>query len=433
MQPSIFNFLIFGWLFGAPGCQALELSNVYALRQLGSRSELSSVLVGKRRDRRQLELQHANDLRALESLKKQHAELDSQLLKVSSDAEKKQIKLEKLSLKDRISKLVISSSTSTPVAPSSTALLGEGASGKVFLGTCVQTAQIVAVKTVSPSSQQGLLKEYFVLQRLSSEPVGFTRPHYYGSQSINGVSVFALVMDMLGPSAEALLFSTTLGTGGFSPFTTLHIARDVLLRLEALSRQNLVHGDLHLGNLLLGANAASNKTVHLIDFGRTTVYPQLPRGAFRGVFDSRSDESWLPSLPFASADVLAGRTPRPKDDLESLLFSLACLSAGACPDWGQARADAVSGKRNYAISDLLTCNGQSSPHPLVESVLLRIQAQIRADSTAIDFHSLIACVDQARAELPPQQLLDWELAGIHWTSTDGALINDKYQAEGDKI
>jgi len=87
----------------------------------------------------------------------------------------------------------------------------------------------------------------------------------------------------------------------------------------------------------------------------------------------------------------------------------------------------------YSISDcsLLTCNGQSSPHPLVESLLLRIQAQLRAESTAIDFPSLIAWVDQARAELP-QQLLDWESAGIHWTSSDGALINDKY-AQGNTV
>ena len=417
--------LLINLLLGLLGLSlGLELSKVYALRQLGSRSELSSVLVGKRRDRRQLEVQRVNELRTLDAIKKQHAALDSQLLKTTNDAEKKQIKLEKLALKDRISKLVVSSSSSTST-PAPAPVLGEGASGKVFLGTCVQTSQIVAVKTVSPSSQKGLLKEYFVLQRLTSEPVGFTRVHYYGSQSINGAAVFALVMDMLGPSAEALLFSTTLGTGGFSPFTTLHIAREALLRLQALTRQNLVHGDLHLGNLLLGASAVSNKTVHLIDFGRTTVYPQLPRGAFRGVFEAPPDDSWLPSLPFASADVLAGRTPRPKDDLESLLFSLACLSAGACPDWGPARADAVAAKRQYSISDLLTCNGQSSPHPLVESLLLRIQAQLRAESTAIDFSSLIACVDEARAELP-NQLFDWESAGIHWTSSDGALINDKY-------
>jgi len=297
---------------------AFELTRVYELgRQLGT--------IGKRRDRRQLEIAKISNLKKIESLKKQHAALDVLLNQASSDVERKRLKADKLALKDKIKILTEEAAARSGDPDSESALLGAGASGQVFHGTNSLTKQRVAIKTaVSEAKQEELRREYLVMEKLSNEPWGFPRPHLFTHQILsNDQRAAVLVMDLLGPSVESLLFSTHLGTRGFSATTVLHIARDAIKRLKTLDSHGLVHSDVHPGNLLLGRTAQSNRTVHLIDFGRTRLSAPAAPGSFRGVFD-HADPTHLPSLLFAS-DVFAGRAPRHRDDLESLLFSLARL------------------------------------------------------------------------------------------------------------
>jgi serine/threonine protein kinase len=411
-----------------------------------------------------VEVTKVNNQKKLESLKKKHVALDNLLRQASTDAEVRKIKGQKLSIKDQLTQLasVVASAdaaaAATRAAVGAAEVLGAGTSGKVFHGTHSLTRQTVAVKTAVDAAQQAdLRREFLVLEKLSNEPLGFTRPHFFGHQVVAGQKCSVLVMDLLGPSVEALLFAHTLGTAGFSPPTVLQIARESIKRLETLHRHGLCHSDVHPGNLLLGAGPTNNRTVHLIDFGRARPSSAVPRGSFRGAFDSLysspspssssssfashpatdSTETALPSLLFASSDVLAGRSPRPRDDLESLLFCLASLSAGSVPEgyWGRSRAEAVRAKAGqaYSVRELLhgSRSGDSSSTSstdAVERLLESIRIQVRRCSLGtgeVDYSALLAQID---AELggPGCPVLDWEAAGLHWDEHSGHIESNNY-------
>jgi len=247
-----------------------------------------------------------------------------------------------------------------------------------------------------------LQAEYHALQRLSNKP-GFPRALYFGQQEVpDGLSDFdaatkpakvdktsslspssstpraVLVMDVLGPSLERLLNETTLGTGdprhrssllaeskcssrqnvadeglnllwgagGLSPGTVIALSTQMIDRLESLSSCGIVHGDIQLGNFLMGKDGPHHRrTVHLIDFGlsastRPSKGPSSPpcldpastssTGRYdsncsdppaggRGVLSGRVSGT----LDFSSSHVLQGLPPRPQDDLESLAYCLA--------------------------------------------------------------------------------------------------------------
>jgi hypothetical protein len=127
-------------------------------------------------------------------------------------------------------------------------------------------------------------------------------------------------------------------------------------------------------------------------------------------------------LLFASSDVLAGRAPRHRDDLESLLFSRASLSTGTVPEdyWGRSRAEVVRAKAGqcYSVRELLSLGGGHDASA-VERVLELIKAEVKhrsGDGGRCGYDALLAAIDE---ELGPggikkKLLLDWEASGISW-------------------
>ena len=352
-----------------------KLESLFSLRRIDTisadtlRSTDSSLIVGKKRDRRCLDWAITNIDRRLSYLKSQHKILDDKLIKdrnFLSLVETKQLKMAKLNFKDEIMKLTIvknasAADTSTKV-PSSTGdslLLGSGSFAKVLHGTNIITQQTVAIKTSNLESFNDLWKEYLVLERLKND-FGFPHSYYFGKQNILQYGPMAvLVMDLLGPSIESLLFSTTLGTSGFSSLTVLRIAHDLVNRLQSLQRHNIVHNDIHPGNILMGNCGASNNTCFLVDFGRATL--SLPsqdhanvdmQKMFRGALKSSIDAT-VPlqgrynatgtgtgtgttsiagsvrrsygTIGFSSANSLLGTKLTTLDDLESVVYTLSYL------------------------------------------------------------------------------------------------------------
>jgi hypothetical protein len=138
-------------------------------------------------------------------------------------------------------------------------------------------------------------------------------------------------------------------------------------------------------------------------------------------------------LLFASSDVLAGRAPRHRDDLESLLFSLASLSTGTVPEdyWGRSRAEVVRAKAGqcYSVRELLSLGGGHDASA-VERVLELIKAEVKhgsGEGGRCGYDALLAAVDE---ELAPgaskghAHLLDWEAGGICWD--EAAHITSPY-------
>ena len=63
-----------------------------------------------------------------------------------------------------------------------------------------------------------------------------------------------------------------LGSGGLSPGTVIGLATQMIDRLESLSSCGIVHGDIQLGNFLMGKDGPHHRrTVHLIDFGLSSL------------------------------------------------------------------------------------------------------------------------------------------------------------------
>lgn len=273
-----------------------------------------SYVVGSRQLRRSVDKRRYFKNTALEKAKLSHASLNaliSELVESPSAAynsmQIKKLKTEKLRLKDMIASLSAElelQQNATITASASPSLLGMGGFGRVLFGHCVNTSKEIAIKISTVNESKSLFKEYLVLERMKSKP-GFPRAHYFGKQKVmdfKGGDHVVLVMDVLGPSLDRLLFSSTLGVRGFSPQTVLRIAMQLLTRLEDLADFGIVHGDVQPGNFLMGKGSDKDKnTVHLIDFGLARLPAAISTKAdgsgkpFRGALDSFSPTSTSPT------------------------------------------------------------------------------------------------------------------------------------------
>ena len=415
----------------------------FALRKIGSRllsqqqqQQQQHWVIGKRHDRRLAEGAHEEARRRLERLRVAHRALDARIRAATGEFQLKQLKQEKLALKDEIKSL--EAATAAVVGTESNLLeIGVGTFSKVLHGTNMQTGDTVAVKLAK--TQGMLLKEYLILQRLHNE-FGFPSVHLYGRQEIlNMGSSVVLVMDLLGPSVESLLFHLTLGTNrGFSSGTVLHIAKDVLHRLQALGRHGIVHGDLHPGNVLLGVSAGSNRTCHLIDFGRSSLSAVSPgtdtSAMFRGAglapsTHAISDSAYVAgTMGFSSAATLCGAGGLERDDVESLAYTLAYLLSGRLPDFVVSAPDTrrvAAAKARCSTLDLLCGEAELAASPaglLIAAILDNVRSLPQHDRSAKpDYDALLAQADPA-----PHAPLDWEAQGIHWSPDTGIVVNQHY-------
>ena len=199
--------------------------------------------------------------------------------------------------------------------------LGTGNYGEVLLGRSEQHG-LVAVKVVphdDDESPSQLAREAALLTAVDGAP-GFPTLIYHGTQEVLGRQSDVLVLELLGPSLEDLIWKATGGTR-FSTATVLRLGRELLCTLRALHAAGYVHNDLKPSNVLLGASGSGREgTLHLVDFGISTRAGEaVPAGEIYG------------TPLFASVAAHAGRPTTPMDDIESLCYCLAFLAAGSLP------------------------------------------------------------------------------------------------------
>lgn len=147
-----------------------------------------------------------------------HRELDNQISKLETPIKEwyflpeiRRLKAEKLRCKDIIIHLMNEQSRNDTARQIE---LGAGGFGKVMFGQCINTKREVAIKLARTDDSSELQREYSVLQRLRHFN-GFPQVFYYGQQQVpNRGECAVMVMDVLGPSLEKLLFSTHLGIRG---------------------------------------------------------------------------------------------------------------------------------------------------------------------------------------------------------------------------
>lgn len=472
---------------------------------VGSKDSIQSApngyIIGPKHMRRMFHTTAIKKSRELQKAQSDHRKLHEKITNLDTprrargqDAELKHLKIEKLKLKDKISRLL------KELTPNDGRVveLGAGDFGKVLFGHCVSTGKDIAIKVAPIHDFSILWKEYLILQRLN-EP-GFPRVHHFGKQDILNLGAHVvMVLDVLGPSLDRLFFATTLGARGFLPQTVLKIALELLTRLESLSRHNIVHGDVQPGNFLMGKSVHGNRTIHMIDFGLSTLSGlvlqdkdvdnvfrganKLPTTQFHRLANTSgpSSKEIRGTLEFSSIDVLRGRVPAEKDDLESLAYCLAYFLCGALPwsklesqqklnqptglgsgpidtlpDISSTNNDAENGSLRELVERVVELKANCSaweicqplrgaPCPAVDLVM-KILCHARSLSRDVkpDYPLLKAWAQEAFALASPspsttppyrpstplsQFSYDWEVEGLHWSDTDGLLVHDLYDGK----
>lgn len=170
--------------------------------------------------------------------------------------------------------------------------LGEGLTSEVYLADRVDerawTRQRVALKIIkSRKHVQILKKEFEKLNQVQSKYCVQIRAWENLPQGS------ALVLEYI----EGLTLYELQQTSYLSEPLVREVVGQMSLGLDALHRQNIVHGDLNLKNVIVTPQGV----VKLIDFG----------------FHSSETESWV-TPRFAAPSVLAGETTTEKSDRESL-------------------------------------------------------------------------------------------------------------------
>ncbi|KAG1902983.1 kinase-like domain-containing protein [Suillus fuscotomentosus] len=199
-------------------------------------------------------------------------------------------------------------------------LLGEGSFGRVYKATRVVTGQIMAVKKsrASLALKTTLLNhERRVLQRLQGHP-SIPRVIAYGRL----VHFEYLAMQLLGMN-----LSEVRGRCPLPAVNTLAVADQMISALEHIHANKLVHCDIKPGNIIL--HPTDSKRLYLVDYGLTRaiaheVQPNLST-------DAPLTSHVIGTLEYVSLNIHRHIRSAPRDDIESLGYTLLSLARGDLP------------------------------------------------------------------------------------------------------
>ena len=198
--------------------------------------------------------------------------------------------------------------------------LGEGSFGKVFIGENTNTKKEVAIKIDKEQGAGGIqLRNEARIYRDLGDMKGIPAMRSFGTQG----DYSYLVIDLLGKTLEE-----TCKTQGnkLSLKVVILIGLQMIKRVEDLHIRGIIHRDIKPANFIFGKQE-SKSLLHIVDFGLAKFY-------------KNSDEEHIPmetgrnltgTLEYASLNVLQGKTPSRRDDLEAICYILIFLLEGKLP------------------------------------------------------------------------------------------------------
>mmetsp|Transcript_18439 Transcript_18439/g.47270 ORF Transcript_18439/g.47270 Transcript_18439/m.47270 type:complete len:595 (-) Transcript_18439:172-1956(-) len=186
----------------------------------------------------------------------------------------------------------------------------------------------------------------------------------------------------------------------FSGKMLLRVGRGILRILRELHLAGFIHNDVKPANILLGPGAGVGKprkrtSLHLIDFGSCTLVEGHQLAGF--------EEALRPLGTAMFASVAADGIPppplpptRPADDIESLVYTLACLSAGKLPWSHRAGSSATSMKREMMergatiaeLTDHLEC---VTTRAALEALWTEVRSS-QSDGSSINYEACLAAL-----------------------------------------
>lgn len=209
-----------------------------------------------------------------------------------------------------------------------THMLGTGGNGEVHAVVHSENGTLAALKTEVPHYET-LRIENAVFHALNEagNPPGFPRRLFYGFDESNPPRR-ALVMTRLGVTAHDWMVMDEDNV--LSVSSTLRFGMQAVRRLQTLHEMGFIHQDIKPDNFMLGREGTDGeRTVHLIDYGHVGRWRDRFGGEESHIRHHRRRNTQ--TLTFGSIKSTRHFTVSRKDDLESLIYSLAHLALGQLP------------------------------------------------------------------------------------------------------
>ena len=196
--------------------------------------------------------------------------------------------------------------------------LGEGAFGDVYVGSFIETNELVAIKVEQRKIAKPLLEtEAFFLYSLR----GFGIPEVISFGRMKNYNV------LIEPLLDKSLFDIFNERRKKLPLADIClIGKQIIDRIQWVHSKNIVHRDIKPDNFLIGRNDPN--VIYLIDFGLSKKFKSSTTGKhIRFGFTGKLTGT----VRFASANALRGGEQSRKDDLESIGYMMIYFMRGKLP------------------------------------------------------------------------------------------------------
>ena len=196
--------------------------------------------------------------------------------------------------------------------------LGEGAFGDVYVGTCVENNELVAIKVEQRKIVKPLLEtEAFFLYSLR----GLGIPEVLSFGRLKNYNV------LIEPLLDKSLFDIfTERRKRLALEDICLISKQIIDRIQWVHSKNIVHRDIKPDNFLIGRKDPN--IIYLIDFGLSKKYKSSTTGKhIRFSFTGKLTGT----VRFASANALRGGEQSRRDDLESIGYMIIYFMRGKLP------------------------------------------------------------------------------------------------------
>ena len=275
--------------------------------------------------------------------------------------------------------------------------LGEGAFGDVYMGTCIETNELVAIKVEPKKIVKPLLEtEAFFLYSLK----GLGIPEVLSFGRIKNYNV------LVEPLLDKSLFDIFNERRKRLPLEDIClIAIQIIDRIKWVHSKNIVHRDIKPDNFLIGRKDPN--IIYLIDFGLSKKYRSSKtnkhlRFGFTGKLTG--------TVRFASANALRGGEQSRRDDLESIGYMLIYFMRGKLPWQGVTGEKKIERylkiykmKKNVSPEDLC----KSLPRQMVEFMRYIKQLEFEQDPDYKYLRGLFESILKKRNESNDQLIFSW--------------------------
>ena len=230
--------------------------------------------------------------------------------------------------------------------------IGVGSFGSIYKGKNIRTNEDVAVKVESIKNKTKLLKnETKIYQYLTN--IDFVPTiKWFGKDELN----YYMVLNLLGASLEQLRNKKGL----LNLRLTLQIGIQIIIMLEEIHNQCLIHRDIKPDNFLLGLGD-KNKQLYIIDFGFCKSYMK------NGKHIPLEYTSNLIGTPkYASINAHQCLELSRRDDLESLGYMLLYLHTNKL-EWNP---DLLVKKDDYIYLKEMLTKDETIPKILIDFLII---------------------------------------------------------------